>query len=290
MNSAAFWTGAATALANQAANYYTHRKLYLNDSGNVLTVDSPIPERDAQVHATIHALSGGPSMLGDDIDRMDPHRLELIKKTLPRPNEVARPVDLFRRPYPSMPRLFVRHVRKSWGRYCVVAVYNFAESPDLEQVVLEELELDPEKSYLVWEFWNGEYVGSVTRSFSPMVPAGSVRVFRLVEDTGLPVLVGSGMHLTMGEMEVDRCDWDAHELVLRGSAIRPRGERGNLFFRLPPTLRVREPAGLWIAKDARDSSLIVKVALTFGETGAAEFRIACSATDGLLDMDTLDLR
>ncbi len=81
INSGAFWTGPALALQNQASNWYTHRKLYQNNAGNVLTVDQPLPLRDARIHATIHALSGASSMLGDDIDRMSEERLTLIKKT-----------------------------------------------------------------------------------------------------------------------------------------------------------------------------------------------------------------
>ena len=80
INNLDFWTGPVYALACQAANYHTHRKLYLNDSGNVLTVDKPIALSHAQINATIHAFSGGPTMLGDDIRQISDTRLELIKK------------------------------------------------------------------------------------------------------------------------------------------------------------------------------------------------------------------
>jgi hypothetical protein len=45
INSASFWTSHRAASDAMAAGYFTHRKLYLADSGNLLTVDKPIPQR-----------------------------------------------------------------------------------------------------------------------------------------------------------------------------------------------------------------------------------------------------
>ncbi len=106
INSASFWTGPSNALQNQAASWYTHRRLYLNNSANVLTVDQPLALSDAQIHATIHAMSGGSSMLGDEIDDLSPERLALIKKTLPRSRDAAFPVDLFDAVHPASASVF----------------------------------------------------------------------------------------------------------------------------------------------------------------------------------------
>lgn len=273
MNSGAFWTGPHHALLNQATNWYTHRRLYLNDSGNVLTVDRPLPLSDAQLHATIHAMSGGPSMIGDDIDRMDADRLDLIKKTLPRPREVARPVNLFRHAHPDAPRVFHRRIEKEWGRFDVVAVYNFANDLLRERIDLADLQLDAAKTYLAWEFWNGEYLGGVTGVFEAVVPPKSVRVFRLAESTGRPVILGTNMHLLMGEMEIVSCRWEEGPRILHVKALRPAGETGSVFLHAPPTMRVSDPRGFWIAKDARDASLLIRARLAFAEEGPAGFSI-----------------
>jgi len=272
MNSTSFWTGPGRALQNQASAYYTHRKLYINDSGNVLTVDKPLALNVAQIHATVHAMSGGPSMIGDDVDRMDEERLELIKKTLPRSKEVAFPVDLFDSPSPDYAKVFHRKIEKPWGQFDVVAVYNFGDELLREPVELSKLDLDGSGSYLVWEFWNSEFVGQVSDELEAAVPPQSVRVYRLVADTGAPVLLGTDMHLMMGEMEIDRCAWDPDGKTLSGRALRPSGERGNVFLRAPKGLKVTNPLGHWIAKDARDESLIIRCSLCF-EDGAATWSV-----------------
>jgi hypothetical protein len=270
VNSASFWTACLPALRNQAAAYYTHRRLYLNDSGNVLSVDKPIPLSDARIHATIHAMSGGPSMLGDDVDRMDDERLALIKKTLPRPSDVAFPLDLFDAPFPDHPKLFHRRVTRPWGRFDVLAVYNFSAEPLRQAVPLARLGLPEDSSCLVWEFWDCRYEGRARGHLNVDVPPGSVKVYRLVVDEDRPTLLGTDMHLLMGEAEVLECAWDPEDRTLRGRASRPSGERGSVFIHAPETLRVAEPRGLWVAKDGRDKSLIVRCALKF-EGGTADW-------------------
>lgn len=272
INSASFWTGCLPALRNQAAAYYTHRKLYLNDAGNVLTVDKPLPLSDARVHATIHALCGGPSMLGDDIDRIDEERLSLIKKTLPRAEQVAFPIDLFDAPAPDYPKLFHRRIEKPWGAYDVLAVYNFSPDTLCQSVELPRLGLDATVDYLVWEFWDECYLGRVHGALEVDVPPGSVKVFRLTADRQRPQLLATDMHVLMGEVEVLDCRWDAARGILSGRAIRPAGERGNLFLHAPESMRVAEPRGLWIAKDGRDNTLIIRCALDFAG-GDAEWQI-----------------
>ena len=288
INASGFWTGPMRALQNQASAYYTHRKLYINDSGNVLTVGKPLPLSDAQIHATIHAFSGGPSMIGDDVDRLDDDRLALIKKTLPRSRDVGFPVDLFDAAYPSCPRVFHRRIEKRWGHFDVVAVYNFADAVLEQRIDLTRLGLDADVRYLAWEFWNGEYVGGVAGCLTAYVPPRSVRVYRLTEDVGRPALLGTDMHVLMGEVEILDCAWDESTRTLSGSALRPRGETGNVFLHAPATLRVADPAGLWVAKDARDSSLIVRLRTSFaGEP--AKWAVRFAGIDDPLDMNDLDL-
>jgi len=73
-----------------------------------------------------------------------------------------------------------------------------------------------------------------------------------------------------GELEIEECRWDEESQTLCGAAVRPPGERGSVFLHVPAGLRVLNPAGLWIAKDAREGGLIVRCALDFPE-GRAEW-------------------
>jgi hypothetical protein len=273
INLPSHWTGPLAALTNQASTYHTHRKLYINNSGNVLTVDKPLALNQAQVYATIHVMSGGPSMLGDDITIIDEERLSLIKKTLPRPKDVAFPVDLFSQREQAYPRVFHRQIVQPWGSYDVVAVYNLETERSIQQdVELKSLGLDEGRSYLVWEFWSSEYVRKVRGQLRAQVPPYSVKVYRLTEDTGRPTILGTDMHVLMGEVEIDRCDWDASQRILFGRAIRPGGERGSVYLYAPPKMGVTNPKGVFLALDKRDDSLIIRCPLQFDQ-GRADWRV-----------------
>lgn len=267
------WNGPFHALTNQAATYHTHRKLYINNSGNVLTIDKPLQLNQAQINATIHAMSGGPSMLGDDITCIDEERLGLIKKTLPRPRDVAVPVDLFTRGEQGYPQVYHRKVVKPWGTYDVLAIYNLEPAQPLKQSVnLKSIGLEEGRGYHVWEFWNSQYIGKIQGKLSVEVPPYSVKVYRLTEDTGQPVVLGTDMHLLMGEVEIGRRRWDSTQQTLSGRAMRPKGEKGSIFLYAPPGLGVVNPKGMFVGKDVDSKDLIIRIPLTFDE-GIAEWSV-----------------
>ncbi|HPK02428.1 MAG TPA: hypothetical protein PLS90_08210 [Candidatus Sumerlaeota bacterium] len=267
-----FWTGPLPALMSMATSYYTHRRLYLNDV-NMLTIDKPVPITAARMYATIHGISGGPTMIGDDLDRMDEDRLAMIKKTLPRSPEIAVPVDLFDRVAPDYPRIFQRKIKKPWGEFDVVSVFNFSSEPLVETVELSRLGLDPDAEYVTWEFWNEEYVGLVRGALRACVAPGSVSIYRLARNNGYPMLLATDMHMMMGEMEIDASHWDAAAGTLAGRALRPCGERGNLYLWAPNGLEADDPTGLWLAKDNRDHSLVVKLPMVFGPEGSRDWSV-----------------
>ena len=285
INDIGYWTGPARALQNQASSHYTHRRFYINDSGNVLTVDKPIPLESARIAATIHAMSGGPSMLGDDIDRIDAERLSLIKATLPRPRDVAKPLDLFRSIYPDQAKIFHRHVEREDQEFDVVAVYNMGNESIVEFIDFGEMisghrDGDTDGRYALWEFWNSEYLGTSATGYTAKIPPQSVRVFRITRiksssEEERPIILGTDMHILMGEVELANNHWDTKQLILSGTVTRPEGETGNIFVRLPANLRVSDPSGKWIAKDANDSSLIVGLRFRF-EREPIEWSISCT--------------
>ena len=80
INKPDYWTSHRTGICSMMY-YFCHRKLYLSDSGNVMTIDKPIPLADAQISATVFGINGGPVMLGDDIDRMDEDRLLMVRQS-----------------------------------------------------------------------------------------------------------------------------------------------------------------------------------------------------------------
>ena len=262
INNAQFWTSHARATEAMAAGYFTHAKLYLADSGNVMTVDKPVSVADAQITATLFGINGGPMMLGDDIDSMSDERLSLIKKNLPRLPECAKPIDLFDCPEPDYAKVFHVKVERYWDTWDLVAVFNYGGETLHQNIQLDCLDVVPGQ-YAVWDFWNERYDQVVDDDFVLTIPPTSVRLIRLSRFRPHPWLVSTDMHIRQGQAEIEDCVWDSKEATLTIRAIRPSGEKGNAFILVPEAMALRNPGGYWVAKDGRDNRLIVRCAFEF---------------------------
>ncbi len=252
VNRANYWTGHQRALQAWATHFFVHRKLFIADSGNVLTIDKPVPLPDAQISATIFGLNGSPLMIGDDVDRMSDERLALLRQQFPRLPEVGEPLDLFDAPDPDYPKTFRLPVATGWDQWELFAVFNFTADPIRKTL--------PARG-AVWDFWEERYAGVAATDYTVTVPPRSVRLLRVAPPRAHPWILSTDIHIRQGQAELSNVAWDAANLELRFTTAR----RGNVILRVPPEFRLADPAGLWIAKDGNDSSLIVRVAAEAGE-------------------------
>ena len=250
-------------LMNAASQWFTHRRLWINDL-NVMTVDKPVPRATAEITATVFGLTGSPIMLGDDIRRIHPERLALIKKCLPRTDRMARPVDLFTHVRPDdYCRVLALPVKTAWDSYLLAAVFNLDDRGYHADLSLSDLGLKTERDYRVFEFWGEEYVGTVRDRLACDVGVNSCKLFRLSQARRHPWLLSTDMHVQQGNVEVPELEWDAARMVLRGAVTRPKGEAGSLYFLMPKGYRLVNHEGHWLAKDARDMSVIIRKEVRF---------------------------
>ncbi|MCC6368104.1 MAG: hypothetical protein IT165_31650 [Bryobacterales bacterium] len=260
INKADYWTSHRRATEAWASHYFMNGKLFVADTGNVLSVDQPIAVSGAQISATIFGLNASPLMLGDDIARIAPSRLEILRKVFPRGGNSAVPVDLFESPSPDYPKVFRLDVAKSWDNWQVAAVFNFGR-----EVLKRRLSFTGKQA--VWDFWNERSLGVHDGGIDIDVLPESVRVVRLSRERDHPWLQSTDMHVRQGEMEIEEVAWDAGASTLRFTAVRPSGYKGAVFLRAPAGWAAAEPAGLWIARDGSDNSLTIRVNIEFGPTG-----------------------
>jgi hypothetical protein len=254
----------SSALRNMAANYFVHGRWYDNDAGNVLAVDKPLPLNQARVHATFFGIGGGPMMLGDDIDRIDEERLALIKKCLPRTAEVAVPLDLFTSCGPDdRPMVFRLDIRRPWGAYTILAVFNDRPGERARTLSVRQLGLAPSAIHQIYDFWNDSAWSFSGETLALAVAGNSVGLYRIQRRRSHPWLLSSDMHVLQGAVEVAELTWDARTKTLAGWVSRPRGEQGNLFFTAPEGWKPVDYEGLWVAKQAADRSILVKKHLVF---------------------------
>jgi hypothetical protein len=263
INNPRWWTSHHTALVTMGVYSFINRKLYIADTGSLLTIDKPISLADAQIAVTIFGINGGQMMMGDDIDRMDEERLRMIRLVFPRLPEAPRPLDLFDKAELDYPQLFHLPVKREWDQWDLLAVFNLGNETMSKTIPLQRLGLDPSASYTVWDFWNERFQGVIKDSVSIDVPPISVKLLRIARDREHPWLLSTDMHVRQGQAEVEDCRWDEASMTLTVRAQRPAGHQGSIYVRAPKGWALAEPIGLWLARDGRDNSLVIRKKLSF---------------------------
>jgi len=263
---------------NAAASFFTHRRTYLNDF-NLLTVDKPVPIEHARVAATVFGLGGSPLMLGDDYRRIDPERLRLVKLCLPRTRGVPVPVDLFDdvRPGRVHPDGYARMLKLAidtgWDEYTLVAVFNMDDEAYAADIAFARLGLAPESAYRVYELWNEEYRGTFRERFRAVVPPSACRLYRISQARPYPWLLGTDLHVQQGAAEITALSWDSASMTLAGTATRPAGELGNLFFLMPRAMSLINHTESFLMKEVLDMNVVIRRPVHFSaEREAFELR------------------
>jgi hypothetical protein len=219
-------TSSAPAMAHR---YYLNGRLWINDVDHLGMKQLTIPQ--ARTAASIIALSGGTTISGDDLPKLDVERVEILKKVLPAYGESARPVDLFDNPYPEIFSLPVKNDREHWQ---LLGYFNYDETATKERTVeLVQLELDPRKTYLAYEFWTQKFLGEIRTRLPLHFESATVNVVALREKTGVPQILGTDRHITQGGVELQQVGWTAETLTLAGKALGAAGMKWRMMIYVP---------------------------------------------------------
>ncbi len=185
---------------------------------------------EARIRTTAVALSGGPVLLGDDLTTLPEERLKMYPLCLPPYGAAARPVDLFKNPYPNVWDL---EVETDWDRWHVVGLFNYEAQDRTIEVDFRDLKLDPEREYLVWEFWDQEFLGRHRGKIGVKVPGQTAKVLAIREFNNHPCVLSTSFHLTQGGVELSQVRWDEELALLSGVCRRVKGAKGHIFIYLP---------------------------------------------------------
>ena len=116
-----------------------------------------------------------------------------------------RPADL----YPKFGHLPVwdLSVKRPFGAWHVVALFNWTDEPAEIGVDWNELGEPDDKAFLAWEFWTETWQGRLTGRLEMQVPPRSVRLVALQPDQGRVQFLSSDRHVTQGAVELKGQTW-----------------------------------------------------------------------------------
>jgi len=207
-----------------------HNTTWTNELG-WLVIDEPRPVNEVIVAITAAALSGGVVTCADNLTTLKSTRAELLAKLFPLIGKAATPVDLYKNVLPETWNLPIRTSYDSWN---VVGVFNWKDEIDEAHFTLDTLGLDRSKDYLVHDFWNREYLGTIQGSMTLLnIPPRSAKLLCIRAEKRNPQLLATDIHFTQGGVEILSAGWDAksqHFLII---CKPPRNSKGTVFIHVP---------------------------------------------------------
>jgi Alpha galactosidase C-terminal beta sandwich domain len=209
---------------------------------------------EARTIVSFVALSGVAYSLASIMPELPEERIELLHKTLP--TVPIFPIDLFSRGTDMIwdrfkhvtpddyihnyPEVLDLKVQAPAGRYDVVAMTNWRSWGDTRQLsFFDKLGLDPDRSYLAFDFWNQKIYGVFQKGMTVEVPPHDTRIFALHPVENHPQLVGISRHIS-GAYSVLQLRWNSERNSLSGSSQGINGESYTLWIYIPNGMTVSQ--------------------------------------------------
>jgi hypothetical protein len=207
----------------------------------------------AKVDANFHAIAGNTLFVSEAFDVPYPEdRIELLKRISPPTMDVSYPVDLFIR---KPAQVWNMAVERSFGKWNVLAVFNYTRKlkstllgnslfdvPDPEGAgsfstsldAAKDLRLDPDKEYVVYEFWTRTLVGSFRGSFTsrPVKPY-DCDIYSVVEKQDHPILISTSRHIRQMAFDIKDLGYDRGQRMLKGLSRAVAGDSYQLRIYVP---------------------------------------------------------
>ena len=219
-----------------------------NTELGAITIDEPNPTNGVHLTATLAAIAGGSIMINDELDQMKPDRLEILDKLFPLSLGPAKAINLNDKTnmvsnYPQVWNLPVDKTsfdKKTHGKklatdetWNILGIFNWQEYTDQITFGLADIGLDKSKNYLVHDFWNCQFLGTVQNRLTLMdVPPQSGRLLCIRLKQDIPQLLATDLHFSQGGADVLSVGWDEDRHTFLLVCRAPR-EKGDIFLHLP---------------------------------------------------------
>ncbi|MFC1997658.1 hypothetical protein ACFLXI_08660, partial [Chloroflexota bacterium] len=236
------------AIQNTLTRAPLHQRWWINDPDCLLVrSDSSLTLPEVQTLASIIAFSGGPLLISDDLQQLQPERLQIAEQLVPLIGQRPRVLDWFDT---ASPRLLRLDLENTTGKWYLLAVFNWEDEHQEISLPLEKFDL-PKGKYFAREFWSGDTFqisdGMLTIEH---IPAHGVQLLALRPyQTEQACYLGSSLHISQG-MEVAQWSGTASNISFR--LERPGKAQGHIDLYSPhhlKSIKINQEEIEWRADD-----------------------------------------
>jgi len=192
---------------------FVHNIVWYGDPDTLLVGDYHTLDV-ARITATVVALPGLVMFSGDKLRELAPDRMRLIQQALPVCD--VHPLDLF--PICEMKPIWDLKIRRSFGAWDVVSIFNWDDEERNRGFQFAELGLDDEREYVVYDFWNSRFLGYCSCEFCATVAPRSNLLLAIHLTAGRPQFLSTDRHITQGGTCLKQVVWDADTGALEGKS------------------------------------------------------------------------
>ena len=178
--------------------YYSHNIVAWNDPDTLMVDPKALTMEEARITTTVIGLPGQVMFSGDKLTQLPPERMRLIQTDLPVVD--TRPMCLY--PINELLPVWNLAVKTPYQAWNVVALFNWGEERQKIPVSFEELGLDADGEYALYETWEEKWLGYAKGGFSVDVPPHAVRLVAVHPRSDRPILLSSDRHITRGAQDV----------------------------------------------------------------------------------------
>ena len=209
-------------------NYFMHRRVWHNDPDPVY-VRASVPTEHARLICSWAALAGQLTVASENLQKLPPDRLDMLRRIMPAHQATARPVDFFEEP---LARIWRVTDTKSNVQRDVVGLFNWDDADYTFNYFLKRAGLDA-ASYVAFDFWKNRLVESIREKFVFTLPPHACKVLALRPEADHPQLLSTSRHVTQGMIDVVEERWDAKTSSLSGVSHVVANDRYELRVVLP---------------------------------------------------------
>ncbi|MDO4547835.1 MAG: alpha-galactosidase [Clostridia bacterium] len=228
------------------AMYPFHNTLLYADPDNVVIRPKYNTFDQAVSRVSIVSVLGLPFTIGDNLPDLEDERLSLIRRAIPIMD--IHPMDIRENIGDNRQLVVNLAIATPYEEWNVVDVLNLLETRNTLYISLDgnlHLDTGAGERYLLFDYWNGEYMGEVGEGFRLTLDPCASRVICVRRKTGIPQIISTTRHISQGALELSDVSYDRERRVLSGTADVVPGDDYAIY--------VYAPAGLRLYYEGNDS-------------------------------------
>jgi len=211
--------------------YPLHNIVEILDPDNVVLRDDFNNDIQAISRSCFVSMCGMPITLGDDLRFLQDSRIDIVKRAIP-------PMDirsmLFEAPEFTGEILLINlFINTGYEEYRVINFFNTLNIKTSTSYSFDELDLEENAEYLVFDYWHNEFIGKINREISLDFDACETRILSFRKFENRPMIVSTDRHITQGACEIKNMKWDNERNALCGTSATVEGDSYTMKIYIP---------------------------------------------------------